>query len=78
MYHVSEIRKINSQKRADVSNSREGTFCSLRDGSVLIRNGARSKTIEKTAAIEFLEQVRGQSTGFIKNLVLSHFQPVTA
>jgi hypothetical protein len=79
MYHINEIRKQNAQKQADLNNAREGTFCVLRDGSVLLRNGVFSKTIDdKADAASFLERVRDQSTGVIKGIVKSYFEPVPA
>jgi sensor histidine kinase regulating citrate/malate metabolism len=78
MMGVSEIRKINSQRKADFDNARDGTFCVLRHGGILIRNGARSKTIDdKAEAAEFLAKVKDKGTGYVKQVVKSYFeQPV--
>lgn len=79
MYHISETRKQNAQKKADFDNARDGTFCVLRHGGILLRNGARSKTIDdKQEAASFLHKVRDKGTGYVKQIVQSYFEPVTA
>ena len=76
MYGINEIKKQNAQKQADHDNSRKGTFCVLRDGSILLRSGPSSKTIDsKEDAAAFLETVRERSSGFIRGVVQSHFEP---
>ena len=76
MYPLNTIQKQNGLKQVDHENAREGTFCVLQDGSILIRNRNAARTIEdKKAAKAFLESVRGKSTGAIKEIVLSHFTP---
>jgi hypothetical protein len=79
MYSISEIRKQNAQKKADFDNARDGTFCTLQGGGILLRHGARSKTIDDhKEANEFLERVRGKSTALIRDIVISYFTPVLA
>ena len=79
MYHVSEIRKQNAQRKADFDNSRDGTFAVLRHGGILLRSGARSRTIDdKEEAAAFLAKVRDKGTGYIKQVVKSYFEPALA
>lgn len=73
MYGINEIKKQNVQNDADLKNSRDGTFAVLRDGSILIRSGIRSKNLEGSDASEFLDKVRDKSTGFIRETVKSYF-----
>lgn len=79
MYSINEIRKQNNQKQADFDNARDGTFCVLRNGGILLRHGARSKTIDdKQEAADFLARVKDKGTGFIKVVVKEHFAPIAA
>jgi hypothetical protein len=79
MYGINEIKKQNAQKQADHENSRNGTFCVLRDGSILLRSGSASKTIDsKEDAAAFLETIRERSSGFVRGVVQSYFAPVLA
>ena len=79
MYHINEIRKRNSQHKADLDNAREGTFCTLRCGGILLRKGAVSKTIDdKQEAATFLARVRDKGTGYTKQVVKSYFEPALA
>lgn len=75
MYGVNEIKKQNANNQADLDNSRDGTYATFQDGSVLLRSIRSTKTIDdKAEAAAFLEKVRGKSTGVIKEVVLSYFQ----
>jgi len=79
MYGINEIKKQNAQKQADLENSRNGTFCALRDGTILLRSGVASKTIDsKEDAAAFLETIRGRSSGFVRSVVQSYFEPALA
>lgn len=83
MYGINEIKKQNSQKQADFDNARNGTFCVLSSGGILIRSGVFSKTIDDKEKVgEFLDKVKGKSTGIIRSVVQSYFapkeEPVTA
>jgi hypothetical protein len=79
MTGINEIRKANAQKKADFDNARDGTFCTLRHGGILLRCGPRSKTIDdKAEADEFLARVRDKGTGYVKQVVKSYFEPMTA
>lgn len=73
MNGISEIRKINSQRKADLDNSRNGTFCTLANGGVLIRSIRSSKTLDGPDAQEFLAKVRDKGTGYIKTVVAGYF-----
>ena len=76
---INEIKTQTAQKQADIENSRNGTFCVLRDGSILLRSGSASKTIDsKEDAAAFLETVRERSSGFIRGVVQSYFAPALA
>jgi hypothetical protein len=74
MHGINEIKKQNAQAKANYDNSRQGTFCVLQNGNILLRSGAQSKTIEsKEEAAEFLDQVRGRTSGFVRGVVQGHF-----
>ena len=73
MYSISEIRKQNNQKKTDLDNARDGTFCILRHGGVLIRSIRSSKTLEGRDAKEFLDKVKDKGTGYVKQVVNSYF-----
>lgn len=73
MYHISEIRKQNSQKQADHENARDGTFCTLANGGVLIRSSRSSKVLDDKDAEEFLAKVKDKGTGYVKKVVASYF-----
>lgn len=75
MYSLSTIRRINNQKQADLDNSRDGTFCTLSNGGVLIRSIRSSKTLDGPDAQEFLAKVRDKGTGYIKTVVAGYFAP---
>lgn len=78
MHGINEIKKQNAQAKANYDNSRQGTFCVLQNGNVLLRSGAQSKTIEcKEEAAEFLDLVRGRTSGFIRGVVQAHFPQQT-
>lgn len=75
MYGINEIRKQNSQRKADFDNARDGTFAVLRHGGILLRNGVRSRTIDdKVEAAEFLAKVKDKGTGYVKQVVQSYFE----
>jgi hypothetical protein len=75
MQNINTIARLNAQQRADHDNSRKGTFCVLRHGGILLRNGVRSKTLdEPEEASSFLKQVRGKNSGLVRKLVESYFQ----
>jgi len=79
MYGINEIKKQNAQKQADHDNSRKGTFCVLRDGSILLRSGVSSRVLDSDVDITtFLESVRGRSSGVVREVVQSHFEPTPA
>ena len=79
MNGISEIRKANAQRKADFDNARDGTFAVLRHGGILLRCGARSKTIDdKVDAAAFLAKVKDKGTGYVKNVVKSYFEAVPA
>ncbi len=79
MTGVNEIQKLNATNRADLANSRDGTFAVLRCGGILLRNGLISKTIDdKVEAAAFLAKVRDKGTGYVKTVVQSYFTPVSA
>lgn len=75
MYGINEIRKQNAQKKADHENSRDGTFCVLKDGTVLLRKDIRSRMItEEEEVRKFLTEVRDKPTAEIKAAVLARFE----
>lgn len=74
MHGINEIRKQNAQKQADFENARDGTYCVLRHGGVLIRSIRSSKTLDGDDAKEFLAKVRDKGTGYVKQVVNSYFQ----
>ena len=79
MYHITETRKQNGQRKADLDNAREGTFAVLRNGGILLRNGVFSKTIDdKNEAAEFLAKVKDKGTGYVKLVVKSYWEAVPA
>lgn len=79
MYHISETRKQNAQKRADLQNASDSTFCVLRHGGVLLKSGTQSKTLDdKSEVASFLDRVRDKGTGIVRDVVKSYFTPVTA
>lgn len=73
MYSINEIRKQNSQKQADFENARDGTFCTLRCGGVLIRSIRSSKVLDGDDAKAFLTKVKDKGTGYVKQVVNSYF-----
>lgn len=73
MFSINEIRKQNSQKQADFENSRDGTYCSLRCGGVLIRSIRSSKVLDGDDAKAFLAKVKDKGTGYVKQVVKSYF-----
>lgn len=76
MYGINEIKKQNCQKQADFDNARNGTYCVLRHGGVLIRSGVFSKTLDdKQDVANFLGKVLGKSTGVVRSVVQSYFTP---
>jgi hypothetical protein len=75
MQNINTIARLNAHERADHENSRNGTYCVLRHGGILLRNGVRSKTLDNPEeAAGFLEQVRGKNSGLVRKLVESYFQ----
>jgi hypothetical protein len=76
MQNINTIARLNAQERADHENSRNGTYCVLRHGGILLRSGVRSKTLDNPEeAAGFLEQVRGKNSGIIRQVVQSFFAP---
>lgn len=76
MQNINTIARLNAQQRADHENTRNGTYCVLRHGGVLLRSGVRSKTLDDPKeASSFLAQVRGKNTGIIRKVVQSFFAP---
>jgi hypothetical protein len=74
MHGINEIKKQNAQAKANYDNSRQGTFCVLQNGNVLLRSGAHSKTIENEGeAAEFLNHVRGRTSGYVRGVVQGYF-----
>lgn len=75
MFGINEIRKQNNQRKTDLDNSRDGTFCTLANGGVLIRSIRSSKTLDGPDAQEFLAKVKDKGTGYIKTVVAGYFAP---
>lgn len=75
---ISIKSKRDAQEKADLDNARDGTFCVLKHGGILLRSGAVSKTIDnKDEVASFLAKVRDKGTGYIKLVVKSYFEPAT-
>jgi hypothetical protein len=75
MQNINTIARLNAQQRADHENSRKGTFCVLRHGGVLLRNGVRSLVLDDPKeATEFIKNARGKHSGLVRKLVESYFQ----
>lgn len=68
---------MNTNIHNKMDDARDGTFCVLSIGNVLLRSGGRSKTLERdrdgVAVGEFLESVRNKSTSQIRETVKSYF-----
>jgi hypothetical protein len=76
MQNINTIARLNAQERADHENSRNGTYCVLRNGGILLRNGVCSKTLDDAEeAAGFLEQVRGKHSGIVRQVVQRFFAP---
>lgn len=74
MYGISEIQKQNAHNRAEHEHSREGTFCVLQDGSVLLRRSGSSRNLtDKEEVARFLDEVRDATAGQIKNTVKKYW-----
>lgn len=73
MYPLNTLKKLNKQKQADFENSRDGTFCTLVHGGVLIRSIRSSKVLDGDDAKAFLAKVKDKGTGYIKQVVKSYF-----
>lgn len=76
MQNINTIARLNAAQRADLENSRNGTYCVLRNGEILLRSGVSSKVIEdRKEAASFIEKVKGQSSGFVRLIVQGFFKP---
>jgi len=76
MQNINTIARLNAQQRADLDNSRNGTYCVLRHGGVLLRSGVTSKTLDSPDEVKgFLAQVRGKHSGIVRKVVQSFFAP---
>jgi len=76
---ISIKSKRDHKEKADLDNARDGTFCTLRHGGILLRSGARSRTIDDVKeAAAFLAKVRDKGTGYVKLTVKSYFEPALA
>jgi hypothetical protein len=76
MQNINTIARLNAQQRADLDNSRNGTYCVLRHGGVLLRSGVTSKTLDNPDEVKgFLAQVRGKHSGIVRKVVQSFFAP---
>jgi hypothetical protein len=75
MYGINEIKKQSAQAKADHENSRKGTYCVLRDGSILLRSGVATRVLDSEVdTTDFLESIRGRSSGIVRKVVQSHFE----
>jgi len=69
MYGVTEIRKINANKRADVAANEVASFAPLRNGEVLIRHGRSTETLTGGDATTFLSKVKGKADRQIAKVI---------
>jgi hypothetical protein len=73
MYHVTETRKQNANRKATAEASSKASFIVLRHGGVLLRKGNTTKNLEGEDAKGFIARVRDKGAGFVKSQVEACF-----